>query len=252
MTQTDNPFRVISCRDDRDLLLREQERIGAEWPEFMLHDPVALNLTQCYDKFPDCQFVLVDPDSNEAVAIANSIPLLWERRLESLPQDGWDWALLKGLDDIAAARKPNYLCALQIVVFGRNRGRGISTYAVHTMRAIAQTHGLRGLIAPVRPNRKSENPHVSIDEYICWNGDDGLPYDPWLRVHARLGAKIIKPCYRAMRITGTLSEWEAWTKMKFPKSGDYEVPGALAPVQIDIQANRGLYIEPNVWVVHAL
>ncbi len=252
MTQLDNPFRIITCRDNHDLLLQEQKRIGAEWPEFMLHDPVALKLSLCYEKLPDFQFVLVDPGSNETVAIANSIPLFWDKKLENLPYEGWDWALAKGIDDVVAGRKPNYLCALQIVVFGDNRGKGISTHAVRAMKAIGQAHGLQGLIAPVRPNRKSEDPHVSIDEYICWKNNDGLPYDPWLRVHARLGAKIIKPCYRAMRITGTVSEWESWTKMSFPKTGDYEVPGALVPVQIDVQQDRGVYIEPNVWVVHRL
>jgi hypothetical protein len=250
MTSTDTPFRIITCRDNHDLLLQEQKRIGAEWPEFMLHDPVALKLSLCYEKLPDFQFILVDSSSNETVAIANSIPLLWEKRPNNLPQEGWDWALTKGIEDVNAGRKPNYLCALQIVVFGGNRGKGISTQAVQTMREIAKMHGLQSLIAPVRPNRKSEHPHVSIDEYVCWKDKDGLPDDPWLRVHARLGAKIIKPCHRAMRITGTVSEWEAWTKMSFPKTGDYEVPGALVPVQIDVQNDRGLYVEPNVWMIH--
>jgi len=252
MTQIDNRYRIVTCRDDREKVLQEQKRIGAEWPEFMLHDPVALNLYACYEKLPDFQFILIDPESSETVAIANSIPLFWPDKVDKLPQEGWDWALLRGLDDVAAGRKPNYLCALQIVVFGDNRGKGISTHAVHTMRAIALERGYKGLIAPVRPNRKSECPHVSIDEYICWKDKEGLPDDPWLRVHVRVGAKIIKPCHRAMRITGSVSEWEAWTKMKFPKSGEYEVPGALVPVQIDVRADQGLYIEPNVWVLHNL
>jgi len=38
----------------------------------------------------------------------------------------------------------------------------------------------------------------------------------------------------------------------FLQSGDYIIPGALVPVKMDIAQNLGLYVEPNVWVVHHL
>jgi hypothetical protein len=250
MTNADTPYRVITCRDNHDLLIKEQKRIAGEWPEFMLHDPVAQNLFSCYEKLPDYQFVLVDAETEEVVCIANSIPLLWGERLEDLPDEGWDWALLKGLDDLAHGRTPNLLCALQIVVFGGNRGKNISTHGVRAMKAIGRSHGLRGLIAPVRPNRKSDYPDMPIDEYIQMRDAGGFPQDPWMRVHARDGARIIKPCLTAMRITGTVAEWEKWTGMSFPHSGDYVVPGALVRVHIDREKDLGTYTEPNVWMWH--
>ena len=252
MTPSHNPYRVITCWDDHDLLLREQKRIGGEWPEFMLHDPVAQKLAECYQKLPDFQFVLIDQHADKVVSIANSIPLSWDDKLENLPDTGWDWALAKGIEDADAARKPNLLCALQIVVFDGNRGKGISAEAVRAMKAIGQSHGLRGLIAPVRPNRKCEFQDTSIDEYITWTNDDGLPFDPWLRVHIKEGARIIKPCHTAMRIPGSVADWEKWTGMRFKSSGDYPVPGALVPVRIDLEKNEGVYVEPNVWVWHDL
>lgn len=232
--------------------MREQTRIAAEWPEFMLHDPVAQRLAECYTKLPDFQFVLLERDSDKAVSIANAIPLLWEDKLENLPDTGWDWALAKGIQDADTGRKPNLLCALQIVVFGGNRGKGISAEAVRAMKEIGQSHGLQGLIAPVRPNRKCDYPETSIDEYITWTNDDGLPFDPWLRVHVREGARIIKPCHTAMRIPSSVADWEKWTGLRFQSSGDYAVPGALVPVKVDIEKNEGLYLEPNVWMWHAI
>ena len=71
-----------------------------------------------------------------------------------------------------------------------------------------------------------------------------------MRVHARLGAEIVKVCPEAMRISGTIAEWESWTKMRFPESGDYIIPGALVPVSFDCDKDIGLYIEPNVWMHH--
>jgi len=64
----------------------------------------------------------------------------------------------------------------------------------------------------------------------------------------RKNAKIINACKKAVEIKGTVKEWEAWTNMKFPESGEYVVEGALCPVVIDREHNLGTYIEPNVWI----
>jgi hypothetical protein len=55
-----------------------------------------------------------------------------------------------------------------------------------------------------------------------------------------------------MRMEGTIAEWRAWTGLPFPVSGLYTVPFAAAPVDIDLEADRGVYLDPNVWVVHWL
>lgn len=216
----------------------------------MLHDPVANGFTDCYEKLPQYQFILVDDRTGETVSIGNSIPLAYDGDRADLPDDGWDWAMTQGLDDLAQGRKPALLCALQVVVFGDQRGRGVSAKTVRAMKVIGQTHGLQGMIAPVRPSQKCDYPLTPIDQYIKWTNTDALPFDAWLRVHARVGARIVKPCHTAMRITGTVTEWEGWTGRRFPDSGDYIVPGALVPVQIDCENDRGLYVEPNVWMYH--
>jgi hypothetical protein len=55
-----------------------------------------------------------------------------------------------------------------------------------------------------------------------------------------------------MTIPGSVGEWEEWAGMSFPDSGDYVVPGALTLVSIDRESDRGLYVEPNVWMRHTL
>jgi len=47
-----------------------------------------------------------------------------------------------------------------------------------------------------------------------------------------------------------MAEWETWTGMKFPVSGNYVVPNALQPVRIDREADLGEYYDPNVWMKH--
>ena len=245
-------YKTITAKEDRDLILRAERRIGAEWPEFMLHDPVADLLDACYDELPEYQFVITTADQNEPLAIGNSIPLLWQDKPECLPDEGWDWAITRGIEDFRAGRKGNLLCALQIVVFSENRGRALSGITVDAMKAIGREHSLEALVAPVRPSRKCDHPLVPIDEYITWTDGNDLPFDPWMRVHARLGARLVKPCHRAMRITGTVAEWEGWTGLHFPRSDSYLIPGALVPVDIDLENDLGVYLEPNVWMHHPL
>ena len=68
---------------------------------------------------------------------------------------------------------------------------------------------------------------------------DGLPFDPWIRVHERVGGKILRVASAAMRVTASVAQWEQWTRMTLPDSGSYVVPGGLVPVQIDRQHDVG-------------
>jgi hypothetical protein len=68
----------------------------------------------------------------------------------------------------------------------------------------------------------------------------------------RLGAEFVAVASASMTIEGTVAGWESWTGMAFPESGAYVVPDALVPVEIDRDADRGLYVEPNVWMRHPL
>jgi hypothetical protein len=49
-----------------------------------------------------------------------------------------------------------------------------------------------------------------------------------------------------------VASWEAWTGLNFPTTGRYAVPGALAPVEIDRVTDTGVYVEPNLWMMHSL
>ena len=68
-----------------------------------------------------------------------------------------------------------------------------------------------------------------MEAYIQWKREDGLPLDPWLRVPVRCNAFIVKVCNRAVKIRGTVAQWEKWTKMALPQAREYVVEGALNP-----------------------
>jgi hypothetical protein len=97
---------------------------------------------------------------------------------------------------------------------------------------------------------KEQYPLMAIERYVRWRREDGQPFDPWMRIHERLGARVAVPLPRSMQITGTVGEWETWTGMAFPESGDYVFPQGLALVHIDRSTDTGSYWEPNIWMVH--
>lgn len=244
-------FTVISSRersDYRDLIWPVSQAV---WPEFMHHDVVASeHWDALFEAFPDYQFALLSRDDDVVAGMANSAPLTWAANVRDLPDEGWDWALAKSISDHAEGVKPKVLCGLQISIAPGFQRRGLSRILLNDMVECARSAGLFAVIVPVRPIMKHRYPLTSMEAYIRWTVDDGLPYDPWLRAHVRHGGRIVKPCPLSMRVVGTVSEWEEWTGLKFFESGAYVVPGALVPVHMDVEDGVGVYIEPNVWVVH--
>ena len=132
------------------------------------------------------------------------------------------------------------------------RGKQLSGLMVEAMKGLARAHGFRSLVACVRPTLKESYPTIPIERYARWTRDDGLPFDPWIRLHVRLGGRVVRPSPTSMTLRGAVSDWERWTGMAFPETGSYVVPGAAALVQIDREIEEGIYGDPNVWVIHDL
>jgi GNAT superfamily N-acetyltransferase len=238
------PAQILTVADRPDLEDRLDEVIDP-WPEFMNHDPVVRRFfPRLYESFRDFQYVLYDPDADVVLGEGCSIPIRWDGRTETLP-DG-----VRVLESGFAESKPNVLCALMAVVDEGHRGRGLSGLLVDGMARTAALAGFECLIAPVRPTWKERYPLTPIERYMRWTREDGLPFDPWIRLHHRLGAELLAAAPESMDVRGSVAEWMDWTGMAFPESGDYVVPGALAPVVIDTEQDLGRYVEPNVWMRH--
>ena len=235
-------MQALSARERPDL----QDRVDSAeiWPEYNRHGDVLNRYWgRLVPELPDFQFVLVDGD--EVLAEGHTAPVAWDGTAAGLPA-GIDGAVE------SAFERPgrDALCALAAEILPAHQGRGLAQTMLEQMKAIASREGLGALVAPVRPSWKERYPLTPIERYAAWTRDDGQPFDPWLRIHLRLGGEVLKAEAESLLITGAVADWEAWTGLAFPDSGEYVFPHGLAPLTVDREADLGSYWEPNVWVLH--
>jgi GNAT superfamily N-acetyltransferase len=237
---------VASYAERPDLAARTEE-IEFFWPEFIHHARLNRHWHRLREDFLDFQLVLYDEEADSVIGRGQTVPFRWDGSLEDLP-DGVEGVFDRVFEQDGG--EPTTLSAVVAVVDPRHRGRGLSPLIIGGMRAVAARYELDALVAPVRPTLKARYPLTPIDRYAAWRRAGGELFDPWLRVHERLGAEILGICPGSMLVEGTVAEWEEWTELAFPDSGAYVVEGALVPIEIDRAQDTGRYVEPNVWMRH--
>jgi hypothetical protein len=220
------------------------------WPEYNLHgDILGEWWAPLLEELPEFQFALYDEAADAVLAEGHTGPLAWNGDDAALP-DGIDAAIASVVEGRRAGRPTDTLCALAAEVAPGARRGGLAGELLHGMRELAGRAGLRRLIAPVRPSWKERYPLAPIERYVTWRRADGQLLDPWMRLHERLGARVATPLPRSMLISGSVEDWERWTGLPLPESGEYVFPHGLAPLAVDRGAGICTYWEPNVWMVH--
>ncbi|MFI5035750.1 MAG: N-acetyltransferase [Acidimicrobiales bacterium] len=217
------------------------------WPEYNHHaNDSGKYFGVLFPLYAHLQVLFFDLATEQVVARGRAIPFRWDGSLEDLPC-GIDAVGMRAVEDL---HPPTALSALAAEVAMDWQRRGLSRLLIQEMAEAARQAGLAPLVAPVRPSWKERYPLTPIERYAYWKRSDDLPFDPWLRVHSRLGATILRAEPRSMRIEAPVDDWERWTDMTLPEEGDYVFPLGLAP--LSVRDGVGSYWEPNVWMLHEL
>ncbi len=236
---------AYTAEERPDLWQRAHADLDGVWPEYNHHGLHSHRyFGVLFPTYSTLQILFVDRRSDALVARARTIPFCWDGTLDDLPH-GIDAVGLGVLDDLG---QPTALAALAAEVNPGYQGIGLSSLVINAMVMVARSAVLAPLVAPVRPKWKERYPLIPIERYAAWQREDGLPFDPWIRVHVRLGGSVLRSEPRSMEITAPVADWEAWTGMRFPEDGSFVFPGGLAP--LTVAGGIGQYWEPNVWVVH--
>lgn len=244
------PYDIVTLAEQPELAQSVNQIHRESWPKFLLQEAVSRRYwDRLLTEFAEYQLVLLEKD--KVIGAAHGIPLRWVGAMEDLPQ-GWDAAVEKGFRDKEQALHPTALVGLSLVIHSDYQGRNLSRMLLSTLKDLAQRKEIRDVLVTVRPTMKSKYPKMPMGDYLSKLMKDGLPFDPWVRTHVKLGAKFLALAHQSMVVTGTVADWEGWTGKKFRKSGEHLVPGALVPVFIDRKKNEGIYEEPNIWVRYQL
>ena len=238
-------YQVDILNNRGDYLQKLRRLSKASWPEFLLHGDMP-SWDKIYTELADFVLLLIDADG-ELAAAGFTIPVFWNGTFDDLPET-IEAIIVNGLTTDPYRR--NTLMAVAAVVDQRHQGKNLSREILKQMSRLAKSHGFKDLLVPVRPTWKVRYPLQSIENYANWRRPDGFLYDPWLRTHERLGAKVLTCVDNTLTVKGTIRDWQTWTGMIFPESGCYIVDGALEPVTIDVAADSGVYHDPNVWMRH--
>lgn len=241
---------TVELMHDRPRPDQELEALFAGgWPAFIDADlDAARSLPRIRKLFADLEVVVVEDRSDELVAACWGVPIQWDGRVIDLPA-GYSGTLTRALIDHGPAQVNTLvLCGAQ-VRNGRT-GAGLATELLRTMLIVATQHGLAHVVAPLRLTGKHRYPLTPIAQYAAWTRPDGTAFDPWLRTHLALGARVIASVDVSQEFVGSCAQWQQWAALAMPETGDYLVPDALAPLHLDRQADRGTLAEPGVWVQH--
>jgi hypothetical protein len=218
------------------------------WPAFIDADEVAArHLPTVRATFTDLEVVLLQDDV--VVAAGWGVPIAWDGTVKDLPE-GYSDALARAVTAHQAATSPNTLvvCAAQV---RPDAGRtGLAATLLEGLITTASDAGLVQVVAPLRPTTKHRYPLTPIEDYATWTRPDGSAFDPWLRTHLRMGARLLGTAPESQRFTGTVEQWQQWSNLMLPGDGSYVIPDALSPLHLDHAADLGTCVEPTIWVQH--
>lgn len=236
--------------DAREWPEEQLDALFAEgFPRFVLADQDAKKLIgPVRDAFASLHIVLV-ADEDVPVAAGWGVPILWDGEVADLP-DGYTDSLRRAVDLRRSGGQPDTLVICAGVVHPEHKSTGMARSLIGALAGLAEREGLPRVIAPLRPTLKHRYPLTAVGDYATWTRADGLPFDPWLRLHVRLGARVLSAAPRSQTMTGSVADWESWISIALPATGDYVIPGGLSVLRIDREHDRGVYVEPNIWVRH--
>jgi hypothetical protein len=219
------------------------------FPEFITADKLAKQyIGRVREWFPEWNVTFVDADQNP-VATGWGVPVRWAGTVADLPA-GYTDATIRAVEGREQRIEPDTLVICGAVVAARLKGQGLAAEVLASLRDAAVRQGLRRVIAPVRPTLKQRYPLTPVETFMTWTRPDGAPLDPWIRTHVRMGATILAAAPNSQTMTGTVAEWEEWSGIALPSSGDYVIPRGLSVLHVDHDADLGTYTEPNVWIQH--
>jgi hypothetical protein len=168
------------------------------FPAFITADMVAKRyIGRVREWFAEFNIMLVGED-DELVATGWGVPIQWSGELADLPA-GYTDTTRRAVELRERGEEPDTFVICGGIVNPTLGRRGVAGELIAALPDLAAVASMRSVIAPVRPTLKPSYPLTPIDTFASWRRPDGLPLDPWLRTHARVGGASSPPRHTRRR-----------------------------------------------------
>ncbi len=272
--------RIRSSKDpslECDLIILENHGLDEALEYFnrqAAHHPALHRLVELYQverRFPDLShfrlgpnmfdkitldwIICFEPTSHQLVGHGITTRIAWDQNKEHLPS-GWQGVVRTSyLQTHVEHADKDTLVGLFIFIEDQFRQQGWANNVIEEMRSLAKQQNLRALIIPLRPplRYKKEYAAMPMVDFAGLRRDDGHPQDHWIRLHTRLGAKVLcaseKSHQHAMSVQDFHSQFSA---TPLTHSGDVliERNGEWYKIYADLEHDFVLINQGCVWVQH--
>lgn len=251
----------LDLNEFNDLCVKKSQTINAYKEMHQLYKP-----TNNFPNFRDYRtgpyvfdkiklnWIIIIDENNNLLSHGMLCKIFWDGSVDSLPEDGWTGSTITSYKNEMEKIKNNTMVGLFAHVTKKFRDKKLSGELIESMKKLAKKYNYK-LIIPLRPPSRYQKEYCSMDfEKFCnLKREDGMPVDPWFRLHRKLNAKFLKISktshQRAMSIS---TFYKLFGKKNIEKTGyyDFEIFGNWHNIYIDLSLSVVVMNEGCQWVEH--
>ena len=222
------PARTMSSLD---LTLQELQRRTADpaWSKIVagktFQSPLAISdhyrLGPLLEHIPLARFFLVQTTTRDVIGAGMVGHFWWDGNPDSLP-GGWSDAVRKLYLDFVTASKVNTRILLSAWLDKGHRGARLAERLVRGMLEAGGDEQAEYCVLPGLPTsrtRDRELAEMPFEEFARRTGPDGMPEDPWIGLHLRMGGGSSSTPTGLIDSCGNCAHWRTseLTSTSFPR-----------------------------------
>lgn len=207
-----------------------------------------------FDRTPMDWLVVASRASGELIAHGIATRIEWDGDPATLR--GWQQVVRRAYDTLVVGRQPsNTLVGLFIKVEDAFREQGWAGRVVESMKALASRAGLRSLVIPLRlpTGYEHDNAARPYEEFAFERREDGEYRDHWLRLHVRLGARVIGHSLTSHQHAMNVEDFRRYFEVDAIDGSGYCLArrnGEWYRPYVDVERDCVIINEGCVWVQH--
>lgn len=238
-------FVIKYFSESPDLASRISELEDETFPTFLNEEPIwQNNQADIMHTFANYHYLVLDEAGNVVGANIN-VPLAWSGDPHDLPS--YNELLELCLAQHKAGLKPTALVGILGAVAPEYQGKGLAKLLMKTNTQTQRKYGFSYYLSPIRPAIKQLYPNYSLETFLSWRMSEGDLIDSWLNFFRKAGATELGIARDAITMEAPLEQWEQWTGITFPATGQFIIPGGHQMLNVDVSRNTGTYSEDHLW-----